>query len=401
VSSSTITNNKQKVTPTSAPKPKNEGAKKARSSKKTPPRGFLRIALDAIIAAASWVSVIALWTCAASAYVSPATFRLAAVCGLGFPLALGGTIFVFFLSLIFAPRKCWISLLGCILCFGSIRSYCPLNFFQSAHKASKNALRVMNFNACNFANITTEAVQGEKLRDLQNQFADIICIEEGSGSLNTWADQHPEFKERYPYIEIAPKTTQITCCSRYPIERTQIVTQHETNAAVAYWIRMPDNKQLLIVNCHLKTNHLSYDERTQYSEIVHNPKESSEKKDSTYLKSRHLAGKIANAAQIRALMADTIADYIAQYPDVPKIVCGDFNETPISYSCYRIKSKGLDDAYRTVGQGMGRSFNRDAIAVRIDHQFYSKDFKPINARIENSVNWSDHYPLIVTYEWTK
>ena len=36
----------------------------------------------------------------------------------------------------------------------------------------------------------------------------------------------------------------------------------------------------------------------------------------------------------------------------------------------------------------------DAIYVRIDHAFCSQDFKPFAFKVDNTVPFSDHYPMI-------
>lgn len=351
---------------------------------------------DIILTGASWVSVIALWTSAASVYVSPAQFRLAGLAGLAFPIVLGGTLFTLFLTILFAPRRCWITLLGMLLSFGSIRSFYPINPFQS--ELPDSTLRVISYNTHSFYDATNDEQRKEVLQYLASQNADIFCYQEGSWNFPTWSKLDSTFTEQYPYIEVMVESgCHQGICSRYPVTRSQIVTRHTGNAAVAFWLSMPKGDSLLVVNCHLQSNQLTPEDRTQYSDIVHNPKQQSQRGDSVYATSRHLAGKVATSAAIRALMADTIATFLGQHPAIPTIVCGDFNDTPISYSTFRIKRCGFSDAFRMVGNGWGRSFNKDAIAVRIDHQFCSDHFQPVRAHIDNDIHWSDHYPIIASY----
>lgn len=353
---------------------------------------------EAIMTGASWVSVIALWCCAASVYVHPSLARIASVAGLGFPLVLCGTVFVLFLCLLFAPRRSWICLLGMVCCAGSIRSYIPFN--PLVKEDNDSALHFINYNVYAFTNVKEDSVRKEMLQYFLDEKADIICIQEGHVSFEKWREVLPEFKERLPYytMPLPSALSNQICVSRYPILRSEVVTRYEGNAALAHWISMPSGDSLLVLNCHLYSNHLSPSDRTQYSDIVHHPQKSSQQRDSTYTTSRLLASKIANAAKIRALMSDTIVDYLRSHSGVPTIVCGDFNDTPISYSAYNMKRYGLKDAYRMVGNGMGRSFNKDAIAVRIDHQFCSDDLVPLRAKIDKSALWSDHYPLVVSYK---
>lgn len=350
-----------------------------------------------VLTGASWVSVLGLWCAAASGYINPAHFRIASVMGIAFPLMLGGTVFCFFLSLLFAPRRSWICLLGLVLSAGSIRSYIPINPWLP--KAEEDTLRLMSYNAHSFPDGNNDRCKRQILEYLCNQQADIICFQEGNNSIDKWTDLYPEFAKRYPHhaMPYDKETTWQSLYSRYPIVRHELVTTHTQNGVVAFWVVRAKGDTLLVVNTHLQSNNLTPEDRTQYTKLVKDRKQSKQHPDSTLLTSRHLAGKIASSAAIRASMADSIADFLSRHASTPTIVCGDFNDTPISYPAYRMKSAGLNDAFRMAGNGMGRSFNKDAILVRIDHQFCSDHLRPIRAEVDNTSLWSDHYPLIVTY----
>ena len=113
---------------------------------------------------------------------------------------------------------------------------------------------------------------------------------------------------------------------------------------------------------------------------------------------RQLVAKVTAGAYARALQADSVARYVAVHRNnYSVVVCGDFNDTPISYSRHRM-AEGLTDAYEATGQGVGRSFNRDAIYVRIDNMMCSPDLRPYGARVDNSITASDHYPLYAHFQ---
>lgn len=61
-------------------------------------------------------------------------------------------------------------------------------------------------------------------------------------------------------------------------------------------------------------------------------------------------------------------------------------------------AEGLTDAYVATGQGVGRSFNRDAIFVRIDNMFCSPDLRPYGACVDKNIVVSDHYPLYCNFK---
>lgn len=73
------------------------------------------------------------------------------------------------------------------------------------------------------------------------------------------------------------------------------------------------------------------------------------------------------------------------------IICGDFNDTPISYAYNRMK-KGLKDAYVSTAFGPGITYYEDFFLFRIDHIMYSDNIKAYQAG-RDKVKYSDHYPL--------
>lgn len=366
-----------------------------RTQKSLSARAFSRLA-EIVMTGTSWVSVFALWGIAASVYVSPATSRLAGAVGILFPAALFATVASFVACLFVARSRSWISLFGLICASGSIRSYCPVHVMQD--DVSDSALTVMSYNCFGFSAAKTNAGQDSILQYVVSQGTDIFCYQEGVQSFEHWNRQVPAFAERFPYVSqpFPAQSTAQGCCSRWPIVRTELVTSHTQNAVVAFWIARGKGDSLLVLNCHLQSNNLTLEDRSQYSQMVHRPQQQ-QSTDSTLHASRTLASKFAAASGIRALMADTVVQYLERHPGVPTIVCGDFNDTPISYSAYRMQRAGLTDAYRAAGSGIGRSFNKDAMYVRIDHQFCSKSLRPVRARIDCTPKWSDHYPIVVTY----
>jgi endonuclease/exonuclease/phosphatase family metal-dependent hydrolase len=74
------------------------------------------------------------------------------------------------------------------------------------------------------------------------------------------------------------------------------------------------------------------------------------------------------------------------------IVCGDFNDTPVSY-VYNKFSRLLKDAFIEAGSGTGTTFRGNFPYVRIDYLFYSPPFKAQHYHTDK-VDLSDHYPLV-------
>lgn len=341
--------------------------------------------LSRFIAGASWISVLLLWGCAASVHVSPEWFRFVGVIGLGFPFFLGGTLFMLAVSLLFAPRRAWIPLLGLAGCCCSIRTYCPFNLTSPP---PKGCLKILTYNTLNFGGLEND----EKGRNrvalyMGSTRSDIICFQEGSTYKNSLYEDMCRLAGATYMDTVNLKNNILGCYSRYPIVGREVICSNAGNGSVVFRILLGRGDTLRMVNCHLASMQLTVDDRAMYHEMVLKPEEADVGRES-----RLLVSKIAAAAARRAGQADSVAEWLSRHKGENIVVCGDFNDSPISYTRRRI-AEGLTDAYVATANGIGRSFNRDAIYVRIDNILVSDHWKPYSCRLDRSVLLSDHYPM--------
>ena len=80
-------------------------------------------------------------------------------------------------------------------------------------------------------------------------------------------------------------------------------------------------------------------------------------------------------------------------------MCGDFNDTPSSYT-YTTISKNLKDAFVETGTGFGRTYVGKFPSYRIDYILYqgelnAYDFQTLPDEL------SDHYPITAFFELKK
>ncbi len=80
----------------------------------------------------------------------------------------------------------------------------------------------------------------------------------------------------------------------------------------------------------------------------------------------------------------------------PVILAGDFNSVPNSYEYYNL-GKDLQDAFLAAGNGNSSSFHDYKVPLRIDYIFSSKSIIPLSYKVDNSVQLSDHYPVIAEF----
>ena len=73
------------------------------------------------------------------------------------------------------------------------------------------------------------------------------------------------------------------------------------------------------------------------------------------------------------------------------IVCGDFNDTPMSYT-YNKLMKGRKDSFVEAGRGFGATYDFLWPALRIDYALFPESCEIYWNDIQR-VDYSDHYPV--------
>lgn len=111
---------------------------------------------------------------------------------------------------------------------------------------------------------------------------------------------------------------------------------------------------------------------------------------------KRIAAKLKWAFKKRAGQVDILKAHAKQCP-YPYIIAGDFNDTPSSYSVNQM-SKGLLNAFREKGSGLGRTYNGDFPNYQIDFIMPTTNFKVADYRIIER-KLSDHFPVFSDLLW--
>ncbi len=359
----------------------------ANKNKRRKPYSFLA----RLVATISWCTVILLTLCSLSVLVSPRLFGYVGVFGLGFPFFLFGVLTMLFVSLLLAPRTAWIPLVGLLLNFISIRNYYPVNISSPPPKGS---VKILSFN--------TAAYGGGKVHDAGRKIAeymakskaDIICVQEADVDASYMKnDILPLMRRHTPHSDTVRdgRSSTLQCFSRWPIAEKKLIASEGNNVCAVFKILLGPTDTLHLINVHLKSVDLSNDERNEFSGIVH--RKDSLNSEVLQKKGRTIVSKLSASSEKRAQQVDQLAAYLEAHQGENIILCGDFNDTPISYAHHRV-STFLKDCYAATGNGLGRSFMRYGMIVRIDNIFCSSShWKPFSCRVETDINLSDHYPI--------
>lgn len=356
---------------------------------------ILRLLLNIPFVAANGVAV-ALWIASAySDHVSPNTSLLFSYLGLAFPLlTLINLCFILYWIFLAEWRFLLLNVLAIVLCWGPIRHYYPFHFDKEIPQ--ENTLKVLTYNVMGFAYLDHTKEHPNPILDyIAHSNADIVCLQEysapKSGKRLTEAKIQSALK-MYPYhatIRLGtPKhpSQGIAVFSKYPIEKSRHIDYSSaSNGSSIHQIKI-NGKKLTLINNHLESFKLTSEDRSRYSTFIKSL--SSESFDG--LKGA-FKQKLGPAFQIRAKQAEAIAKQIQETNSDYLLVCGDFNDTPISYAHRTIQGELLD-AFSEAGKGMGITYNQNFFWFKIDHILHSANMQALRCEVD-PVAYSDHYPL--------
>lgn len=328
-----------------------------------------------------------------SPYIHPAVHPVESCMGLIFPVFLLLNLCFLIFWVIANYRFALLPLLGFILCYPQIRTYLPMNF--QTENVPKENIKLLSYNVMAFNHMEKKDEKNPILTYIQKIDADIVCIQEYATSPT--AKKHLNEKairqgmENYKHRDIKmvgqKGNNKLACYSKYPILSSRVIEyESDYNGSVLYELKVGKDT-ITLINNHLESNKLTKEDKVVYEDMLRDPEAQKVKTGS-----RLLVKKLAEASAIRSRQSDAIAKEIAASRHQYVITCGDFNDSPISYT-HRVIGQNMDDAFSESGQGLGISYNQNKFYFRIDHILISKNLKAYNCVVDRSINSSDHYPI--------
>ena len=322
--------------------------------------------------------------------LNPERFPAFCNAGLLFPVFLFLNLGFLIFWVVFRARYVLIPLLGFLVSFVPVRQYMPVNMKGDAPKGS---IKVLSYNTWGFGN-QTEDEDGVNicLSYLLEQNADIVCLQEAQPTGRNAEQIDSMLKPIYAYQDITVHPhggNALMLLSKYPILSKELIPyESQGNMSVAYRLNI-NGKSVLLINNHLETTGLSIEDRQQFKKLVVGKLQV----DTAEQTSKLLVVKLAEATKKRAPQAEAVARYIREHRGMSTILCGDFNDGPISY-VHRTIAKNLVDCYVESSNGPGISYHRGGFFVRIDNIMCSEDWEPYECKVDDKIAVSDHYPII-------
>jgi endonuclease/exonuclease/phosphatase family metal-dependent hydrolase len=174
--------------------------------------------------------------------------------------------------------------------------------------------------------------------------------------------------------------------SRFPILSSQVVRQDDSHNFALITDLLLGKDTVRLINIHLESVRLKHEDYTFIDDLDLHFKEQENLKEG----SRRIFNKLKSAYARRALQVEKLKAILAVSP-YPVIVCGDFNDTPCSYS-YQVISKNKRDAFMENGSGLGNTYAGGLPSLRIDYILFDPKYVSEEFSIGN-YKLSDHYPI--------
>jgi len=121
-----------------------------------------------------------------------------------------------------------------------------------------------------------------------------------------------------------------------------------------------------------------------------------ESRASLRAKAPNLLRRFRDGAVARGTQVDTVLARVARSP-YPVLLAGDLNDLPYSYTYDRLADH-LQNAWATVGTGIGATYHGRLPFLRIDQQFAGPQWRVLGCRVHREIKWSDHFPLEGLYQ---
>lgn len=332
-------------------------------------------------------------------FVHPNTFKILPFFGLAYPIILIFS-FVFLLIWALAKSKWALITLGVILIGGKLHfRMIAVGSDSDSLPSEDRVLNVMSYNVRLFDLYSNETDKRYESRNgifdyIEAQNPDIICFQEfyHQDKPTTFSTRDTliqllkikDYHERYAHKLSGRQNFGVAILSKYPMIAkgdVMFTTQGDKDFNYCVFVDIIKNSDTFrIYNVHLQSIKLQQDD---YSVFENGKMQTTEKKSTIRL----LMDKLLVAYPKRAEQARTVMEHVLTSP-YPTIVCGDFNDTPMSYA-YNQFDKSLIDAFRNCSSGIGSTYVGKVPAGRIDYIFHTDNLNSSHFVIQKEA-FSDH-----------
>ena len=314
-------------------------------------------------------------------FLAPKLFPFLSVFSLILPLLLILNFLFFVFWMLQLKRRMFMS--GIVLLIG-------ITFINKFYKFSETNLEktdrdftIMSYNVRLFNLyewLPKKDIPQQITKFISEENPDILCIQEFSpvDSINL-----RQYKNRFIDIEGNKNKYGQAIFSKFRIiNKGEIAFPKSSNKVIfADIIRKKDT--IRVYSMHLQSIKISTDINEKIDEA----------------KSKFIFKRISAAFAEQQQQAELIKENVDKCT-LPKIICGDMNNSAFSY-VYRLLKGNLKDAFEEAGTGFGKSYNFKYYPARIDYLLVEKEFIVKEYKSFDTFFNSDHFPLSTRLEFKK
>lgn len=362
----------------------------ADSKSERPKRTYFGTLMVIVLLALTISFSVALLIAYLTPYVSPTTFGSLTIVGIFVPILYIGVVICTLLWLVMRYwRVAGIAALMLIPGAFHVQDFYNLAITRQVEGVKESgSFTLMSYNVRGFYSDKGEYTIPDIVDYMEHVDApDIVCLQEFSRTADGVERIDSLFAARYKtrhFSDVVESGNYVLrIYSRYPIIAKGEIAG--SGRGTSQWVDVVVNKRdtLRVFNNHLYTTQISPgdSEEIERGRIL---------QDGGRIKS--IVDRIANNSAIRASHVDTLR-YVMDNTPHDIVVCGDFNDTPMSY-VYGELSENLKDAFVESGRGYGYTFRPMYGMLRIDYILHSAGLKTVNYFSKEDVKFSDHLPIV-------
>lgn len=319
-------------------------------------------------------------------------------------------LLLFFLFFWIFVRPWWslISVLFLVLGWHAVINIIPFRLpYEFQMKKADSTIRIMSWNVeqLNIQQHKEHPERLEQMLKLINLYdPDIACLQEVVAGENKHAinylpriDSVLNFSDHFFAYKLKDDFDRYhhfgtIIYSKFPIIHKQFMVNNpdDYNSTFQFVDVLIGTDTVRIFNVHLQSLKFSKENRG-YLDSLHIKTTASDE-------SKSIVKKIKAGILRRAVQANFVKDEMNHTP-YPVILCGDFNDVPVSYA-YETIGKNMQNAFVKKGYGISNTFDGIAPTLRIDNIFADSNFVFTQYK-KITKFYSDHFPVVADLKLKK
>ena len=351
----------------------------------------------------TWILCSGLLLSYLSTFISPANVKWLFLAGISYPFWFVGTLISLFYWILRRSKFVLVPLVVILVGWsihGRFIQFLPK--FQETVEAGAPELKVMTYNVRLFDlyNWSKNTETRDKIFTmLMEEDADIYCFQEFYHTDREGVFETKDtllqllplqyYHEKYTHKMTGQQYFGVVTFSKYPIVNKGFIPfETDYNNFCIYSDVVINQDTIRIYNTHLASIRF---QKEDYKFMEQNGEEQSKLEGGQRILSR-----LTSAAVNRSEQSEKVAASVAESP-YPVILCGDFNDTPVSYT-YRTFRRALKDSFISKGSGVGNTYIGAFPSFRIDYILHSEGLEPLSYHTLPQ-KYSDHHAVTASFSW--